>query len=60
VFVLRLPDWTASGALPAGPVLRSVFENAYLWGYVALLFFLPIRTARAKASYDSVASATPS
>jgi alpha-1,2-mannosyltransferase len=60
LFVLRLPDWTASGALPAGPVLTPVSENAYLWAYVALLFLLNPRTVRATANYDSVASATPS
>jgi alpha-1,2-mannosyltransferase len=60
LFVLRLPDWTASGALPTGPVLTPVSENAYLWAYVALLFFVRPRTVRATASYDSVASATPS
>jgi hypothetical protein len=63
LFVLRLPDWTASGALPVGPLLRPVFENAYLWAYVALLFFLPIRPirrVREEADYSPVGSAMPS
>jgi hypothetical protein len=60
LFVLRLPDWTASGALPVGSWLRPVFENAYLWAYVALLVFLPIRRARENADYSTVGSATPS
>jgi alpha-1,2-mannosyltransferase len=60
LFVLRLPDWTASGALPVGSWLRPVFENAYLWAYVALLVFLPIRGVREKAYYSPVGSATPS
>jgi len=44
VFLLRLPSWAASGTIPTNGVTAFVFENAYVWAYVALLVFLPIRT----------------
>jgi alpha-1,2-mannosyltransferase len=60
LFVLRLPDWTASGALSVGPVLTPIFENAYLWAYVVMLVFLPVGTGRERVDYPSVESAIPS
>ena len=61
VFLLRLPDWVASGRLVAGPVLGPVLENTYLWAYAGLLLFLPVgRSSVETAAYGSVGSATPS
>jgi alpha-1,2-mannosyltransferase len=60
LFVLRLPDWVASGQVPVAPALGPVLENAYLWAYVALVLFLPIRPRTGTPAYGSVGSATPS
>jgi alpha-1,2-mannosyltransferase len=60
-FLLRLPDWVASGQLAVGPALGAVLEDAYLWAYAALLLFLPAgRPSSQPAVYGSVGSATPS
>ena len=48
VFLLRLPSWAASGTLPTNAVTSFVFENAYVWAYVALLVFLPIAGSRSR------------
>jgi alpha-1,2-mannosyltransferase len=60
LFLLRVPDWVAGDQIPFGPVLAPLLENAYLWAYVALLFFLPIGRVRERADYSPVASAMPS
>jgi alpha-1,2-mannosyltransferase len=61
LFVLRLPDWVASGQIPVDPALGPVLQNTYLWAYAALLLFLPVGpTVETATTYESVGSATPS
>jgi alpha-1,2-mannosyltransferase len=60
VFLLRLPDWVASGQLAVGPILGPVLENAYVWAYAALLLFLPAGRRSPEPTYASVGSTTPS
>jgi alpha-1,2-mannosyltransferase len=60
LFLLRVPDWAAATGVLSGPILGPILGNAYLWAYVTLLLFLPIRHASAETRYDSVASPTPS
>jgi alpha-1,2-mannosyltransferase len=49
VFLLRLPLWAWSGAIPTNTLTAFVFENAYVWAYGALLVFLPITRVRRAA-----------
>jgi alpha-1,2-mannosyltransferase len=58
LFVLRLPDWAADGRLPISPGLTGVLENAYLWAYLLLLVFLPLRTP-SREPYPVVESSAP-
>ena len=60
VFLLRLPDWVASGQLAVGSVLGPVLEDSYVLAYAALLLFLPAGRRSPDAAYVSVGSATPS
>lgn len=58
LFVLRIPDWVASGQLSAGPVLGPVLEDAFVLAYAALLMFLPVRDP--EPAYASLGSPSPS
>ena len=60
LFLLRIPDWVADGALPLAGPLRFVLENAYLWAYAALVVWLPTRDARPVPAYVSADSSSPS
>jgi alpha-1,2-mannosyltransferase len=60
LFVLRIPDWVADGALPLGAALTTLLENAYLWAYVALVILLPTRDDERLPGYVSVGSSSPS
>jgi hypothetical protein len=60
LFVLRIPDWVADGALPLGGALTYLLENAYLWAYVALVILLPTRDGEPLPGYVSVGSSSPS
>ena len=59
MFLLRIPDWVASGQIAVVPTLGPLLENAYLWAYLALLLFLGIRPRAESPAYVSVDSATP-
>jgi len=56
VFLLRLPLWAWSGAIPTNTLTAFVFENAYVWAYGALLLFLPITRSRRAAAAASIPS----
>jgi alpha-1,2-mannosyltransferase len=58
LFVVRLPDWAADGRLPVGPGIAAALENAYLFAYVLLLLFLPLRTT-SRDPYPAVESSAP-
>ena len=56
VFLLRLPLWAWSGALPTNTLTAFVFENAYVWAFGALLLFLPITRSRGEPPTASIPS----
>jgi alpha-1,2-mannosyltransferase len=47
MFLLRIPLWSWSGALPTAWLTAPLLDNAYVWTYLVLLLALPITPARA-------------
>jgi hypothetical protein len=45
LFLLRIPLWSWSGALPTTWLTAPILDNAYVWTYLVLLLALPITPA---------------